>query len=45
MDSYDYLIPVMPKEIGNQMDEWLTPIPVEVGGKADIITIEEYIEL
>ncbi|MBU1662128.1 MAG: hypothetical protein KKD28_11735 [Chloroflexi bacterium] len=44
MDIYGHLIPVMHKEIGNQMDEWLTPIPVEMGGKADIITIVEHIE-
>lgn len=31
LDIYGHLIPIMHEDIGNQIDEWLTPIPVEMG--------------
>lgn len=30
MDIYGHLIPIMHEEIGNQIDAWLTPIPVQM---------------
>jgi integrase len=30
MDIYGHLIPIMHEDIGNQIDEWLTPIPVQM---------------
>jgi hypothetical protein len=36
MDIYGHLIPVMHEGFGNKMDEWLTPISVDLGEKADI---------
>ena len=34
LDIYGHLIPIMHEELGNQIDEWLTPIPVEMGENA-----------
>lgn len=31
MDIYGHLIPYMHEGLGNQIDEWLTPIPVQLG--------------
>lgn len=31
MDIYGHLIPYMHDGLGNQIDEWLTPIPVQMG--------------
>jgi integrase len=31
LNTYGHLIPIMHEELGNQMDEWLTPILVEMG--------------
>jgi integrase len=34
MDIYGHLIPAMHEEVGNLMDELLTPIPIEMGDKS-----------
>ena len=39
MDIYGHLIPIMHEEIGNLMDELLTPIPVQLGKASNIPTI------
>jgi hypothetical protein len=45
MDIYGHLIPVMHERFGNQMDEWLKPIAVEIGGNAEIMQDDGHIEL
>jgi integrase len=35
MDIYGHLMPILHEEIGNEMDEWLTPIPVMMGEIAE----------
>ena len=36
MDIYGHLIPVMHAEIGNQIDEWLTPVQVQLGEQIEV---------
>ena len=36
MDIYGHLIPVLHEVIGNQMDEWLTPISVDFGENTNV---------
>ena len=36
LDIYGHLIPIMHEDLGNRIDEWLTPIPVEMGESAQI---------
>ena len=33
MDIYGHLIPTEYGEVGNLMDEWITPVPIDLGEK------------